>query len=149
MNRGTGKSVLGLGILLALTTASGCARGTRTLPPHSSAHARDDLRVGALGHDIGTYLTIGGVRSMQGKSGPGTLLVDTVDSQRLDPPTSIWVENVILDEHGRVELKGYESGRYIGIPDEVSSATGQVAQAAWQFQRYFIATSIETGGVWR
>jgi hypothetical protein len=71
--------------------------------------------------------------------------VDTVDGAKLDPPVSIWIEGVVLAERERVELKGYESGRFIGVPDEVARATGQATQAVWQFQRYFIATSIESG----
>ena len=129
---------------LAMSTIVSCRDVSR--PAES---VPDDLRSGRLGHPLGTYLTIGGVREMAGKSGDGTMRVDTVDGQRFDPPVQIWIDNVKLDESVRVELVGYESGRYIGIPDDVSRATGEVSQAAWQFQRYFIATSIGSGGTWR
>ena len=128
---------------LALFLAAGCAS------PEARPPAPDDLRVGHLGHDLGTYLAIGGVRSMAGKSGPSLLLVDTVNGERRDPPIPIWVSDVLLVEGARVELHGYESGRYIGIPDEVSRITGEVAQAAWQFQHFFVATSIESGAARR
>jgi hypothetical protein len=78
------------------------------------------------------------------------MLVDTVDGARLEPPVQIWVEDVVLSAGERVELAGYESGRFIGMPDDVARRTGlPLTQAEWQFQNYFIATSIQSGGARR
>jgi len=129
---------------IALLIAAGCASPETRAP---AAPAREDLHAGRLGHELGTYLSIGGFRDTSGKSGPSLLRVDTVNGQRLDPPVSLWVEDVLLKAGERVELQGYESGRFIGIPEDVTRATGEIAQAEWQFQRYFIATAIVSGGV--
>ena len=134
-------SVLGAACLAAFP---GCSNERR---PRPDPPAQEDLHQGHLGHPLGTYLTIRGVRDTSGKSGASTLRVDKVNGVALDPPVSMWIDGVVLSEDERVELKGYESGRFIGVTDEVARATGQVTQAAWQFQRYFVATSIESGGV--
>ena len=104
----------------------------------------DDIPTGRLGHRLGTYLTIEGVRSEQGKSGSKTLLVDTVNGKTLDTPIDIWVDNVdSLPKAVRCILRGYESGRMIGVPEEVARKEHiPLPQAAWQFFRYFIVTSV-------
>lgn len=123
----------------AVAMFAGCSAGTPV--PNT-------MREGQLGHPLGRYLTVEGTMETRGKVGTSTLLVDTVDGRRLDAPVAIWVDNAELHE-GRVVLKGYESGRYIGVPPEVARATGRHPQAAWQFQRYFIATSAESGATLR
>jgi hypothetical protein len=70
-------------------------------------------------------------------------LQDQVGAFTLKQPVQIWIENVELPPEGRCVLKGYESGRWIGIPWEVEQATGFEFQALWQFQFYFLATSFE------
>jgi hypothetical protein len=109
----------------------------------SDALAADRAPMGRLGHVIGTYLTIEGVRAERGKVGVKTLLVDTVNGQKLAQPIGVWVDNVeSLPESTRCVFKGYESARWIGIPPEVAEATGQLSQAAWQLYRYFVVTAV-------
>jgi len=104
----------------------------------------DDVPNGKLGRPLGTYLTIEGIRAEKGKVGVNTLLVDTVNGKKLDNPIGIWVENVeSLPKNTRCILRGYESGRMIGVPFEVAEKEHiPLSQAAWQFFRDFIVTSV-------
>lgn len=109
-----------------------------------TAARADDIPSGRLGHPLGTYLTIEGVRAEEGKVGVNTLLVDTVNGKRLGAPICIWVENVdSLPKDTRCIVRGYESGKMIGVPFEVAKKEQlPLPQAGWQFFRYFIVTSI-------
>jgi hypothetical protein len=108
-----------------------------------SSRADDPIPAGRLGHSLGTYLKIEGVRVLEGKVGTQTLLVDTVNGKLLDEPLAVWIDNVVaLPKEGRCVLRGYESGRMIGLPPEVAKAENlPTPQAAWQFFRYFVMTS--------
>jgi hypothetical protein len=104
--------------------------------------------MGRLGHPIGTYLTISGVRAEpreEGKVGTYTLIVDTVNGFVLDSPIRTPIDNVrALPSGTRCTFRGYESGRWIGVPREVLEATGSRGpQAVWQFFRFFIVVSVE------
>jgi hypothetical protein len=112
----------------------------------SSEHARDAAApMGLLGHRIGTYLRIEGVRQETGKAGHQTLSVERVDGAVLAQPIDIWIENVVLPLGTRCVLDGYESGRWIGVPhDIVMAGHAEPQQAMWQFQRYLVMTSAET-----
>jgi hypothetical protein len=109
-------------------------------------HTRDiGAPMGLLGHRIGTYLRIEGVREETGKAGQQTLCVDRVGGEALSQPIDIWIENVALPAGTRCVLNGYESGRWIGVPHEIVMAGhAHPQQAMWQFQRYFVMTSAET-----
>jgi hypothetical protein len=113
-----------------------------------SAHADHGIPNGRLGHPLGTYLRIEGVRAEAGKVGTQTLLVDTVNGAKLDPPIGIWIDNVSsLPKGERCIIKGYESGKMIGTPPAVIQAAKEAGrdialpQAAWQFYRFFIMIS--------
>ncbi|TAL27014.1 MAG: hypothetical protein EPN94_02145 [Nitrospirae bacterium] len=108
-----------------------------------------DIPMGKLGYPLGTYLTIEGigVRAEKGKKvGVRTLLVDTVNGKKLESPVSISIEieNVdVLPKATRCILRGYESGKMIGVPFEVARKEQVPMPAAmWQFFRYFIVTSV-------
>ncbi len=100
--------------------------------------------MGNLGHPLGTYLTIEGVRVEDGNFliAP-SLLVDTVNGRKLDAPVRIAVEDVsVLPAGERFVLRGYESGKMIGIPPEVVEKEHLLQpQAFWQFYHFFVATS--------
>jgi len=137
---------LGVFALSSVCLLTACASGGSELP---AAPAREDLLLGRLGHWLGTYLTIGGVLDTHGKSGSGLMLVDTVNGAPIEP-VDLWIEGIVLPPGERVVLAGYESGRFIGMPHGVAEATGRpLTQAVFQFQRYFIATSIESGAARR
>ncbi|MBL9121532.1 MAG: hypothetical protein JNL80_16620 [Phycisphaerae bacterium] len=71
--------------------------------------------------------------------------VDTINGLACDPPREIWLDNLSLPVGARCRLSGYESGRWIGVPPEVSEADGvPQQQALWQFQTYFIVTSVQS-----
>lgn len=81
------------------------------------------------------------------KVGTQTLLVDTVNGQRLAEPVDVWIENVKppgLPKGTRCVIRGYESGRMIGVPPGLEKAENLHgdSQAGWQFLRYFIITSV-------
>ena len=82
----------------------------------------------------------------RGKVGTRTLLVDTVNGQKLAEPVGVWIDNVKhpgLPKETRCVIRGYESGEMIGVPFAVAEAENiPVPQAAWQFRRYFIMTSV-------
>lgn len=103
----------------------------------------DDMPMGSLGYKLGTYLTIEGIRAEKGKVGIRTLLVDTVNGGKTDMPVYLWMDNVeSLPEGERVVVRGYESGKMIGIPDEVLEKEHLAQpQVRWEFYRYFIITS--------
>ncbi len=109
----------------------------------STALAEGDP-TGRLGYSLGTYLTIEGIRAEKGKVGDQTLLVDTINGEKLKTPIGIWIENIdSLPKDKHCVLRGYESGKMIGVPYEVAEKENiSLPQAAWQFYRYFIATSV-------
>lgn len=113
-----------------------------------SARAEDAIPKGRLGHPLGTYLTIEGVRAEAGKVGTQTLLVDTINGKKLDEPIGVWIDNVASLPKGELcVIKGYESGKMIGTPPaaiEAAKEAGKditVPQAGWQFYRFFVMTS--------
>ena len=89
-------------------------------------------------------MIIEGVRAEDGKVGVNTLLANTVNGKKLDTPIGIWVENVeALPKGTRCILRGYESGRMIGVPAAVAEKEHiPLPQARWQFFRFFIVTSV-------
>ena len=104
--------------------------------------------MGRLGYPIGTFLTISGIRAElreEAKVGTGTLIVDNVGGKRLEAPMRVLIRNVgSLPSGTRCSFRGYETGEWIGVPDEVLEATGSRGpQALWQFYRYFIVVSVE------
>lgn len=117
-----------------------------------TAAKAQDIPAGRLGHPLGTYLTIEGVRVRpeEGKKvGVNTLLVDTVNGKTLETPIGIWVENVdSLPNDAHCILRGYETGRMVGVPPAVIEAAKEegkditVPQVGWEFHRYFIVTSV-------
>lgn len=113
-----------------------------------SAHADDGIPKGRLAHPLGTYLKIEGVRAESGKVGSQTLLVDTINGNKLDQPIGIWIDNVSsLPKGERCIIKGYETGTMIGTPPAVIQAAREAGrdialpQAGWQFYRFFIMIS--------
>ena len=113
-----------------------------------SANAEDLIPQGRLGHPLGTYLAVEGIRAKSGKVGTQTLLVDKVNGKLLGSPVPVWIDNVSsLPLKERCILKGYENGRMIGTPPgaiEAAKEAGRdttVQQAAWQFRRFFVMTS--------
>lgn len=122
----------------AVLLAGGCA----TSPDRNEGRGAP---VGRLDHRIGTFLRIEGVRAEAGKVGSSTLRVDTINGLPCDPPREVRLDNLSLPVGTRCRLSGYESGRWIGVPPEVSEAEGiPQHQAMWQFQTYFIVTSIQS-----
>jgi hypothetical protein len=114
-----------------------------------SVPAHDEIPKGRLGHPLGTYLTIEGVRFGVDKIGKAkidahTLLVDTIDGKKLDRPITISIEtSASLPMRERCVFRGYESGRMVGVPDGVARAENLPLPAAvWHFHRYFIITSV-------
>lgn len=122
--------------LLVSVIAAGCS----SLSPAGTTVAP----MGILGPRIGTYLRIEGVRAEHGKVGSHSLLVQKVGDVMLPTPVCIWVENMEFPTGVRCVIRGFETGRWIGLPPEVERAEGLPArQAGWQFQHYFVATSVQ------
>ncbi len=118
--------------------------GRNDVPPFKPGYKNVEPPVGSLGYNIGSYLTIEGVRQEVGKVGNQTLRVDTINGHKLEQPVPIWMNGVELPAKERCIFKGYETGEWIGVPEEVLRATGKPApQAGWQFRFSFAATSVE------
>jgi hypothetical protein len=103
----------------------------------------DEYPMGDLGFRVGTYLEIEGVRDTGGMVGDSNLLVDTIRGEKIDVPVSVLVENVReLPLGRRCVIRGYESVRMIGLPEQVAEAENlPPTQALWQMQRFFVMTS--------
>lgn len=138
MSEGVNLTALSLGIPLAAHFA--VLIGCTATPQADSTPAP----LGRLGHRLGTYLHIEGIRSEQSKSGSSTLIVDRVNGAECNPPVHIWLDNLSLPTSEHCAISGYESGRWIGLPPAVREAEGlPERQAAWQFQVYFVVTSVQ------
>lgn len=138
MRHHTLRHTLRLALLALPFLLAGCATG---LPDRSDSYP---VPIGRLGHRIGTYLRIEGVRAEAGKVGDSTLSVDSVNGVACDPPREIWLDNLSLPSGVRCQLSGFESGRWIGIPPDVSAADGVPQhQALWQFHVYFVVTAVQ------
>jgi hypothetical protein len=106
-----------------------------------------DIPDGGLGHPLGTYLTIEGVRAEQLMWG-FPMRVDTVNGKKLEKQIEVWVSNVDLPKDARCILRGYETGSMIGTPPAVIEAAKEdgkdvtLPQVGWQFHRVFIVLSV-------
>jgi hypothetical protein len=104
--------------------------------------------IGSLGHPVGDYLTIEGVRVNEGKVGVHTFRVDTVNGKALDQSVDIWVDNLALPAEGHCVLKGYETFSMIGVAPAVVDAAREegrdleMPQAGWQLKLRFIALRV-------
>lgn len=131
--------VVTLGVLSA-----GCASANNSHAHRPGVRSEPPPSYERLGHPLGKYLTIEGIRAERGKVGVRSLLVDRINGQEVSPPIGIWIENVdALPKGVRCILNGYESGRMIGVPQEVAEKENMPSgQAMWQFQTYFLVTSV-------
>ena len=109
--------------------------------------------------DLGTYLTVEGVRAEGGKVETGTLMVDTVNGKKLDQPVPVVVSarafdrtrydlptTFVLPPKQRCILKGFESGGMIGVPSGVREAAKELRRddvpmspVDWKWRPYFVA----------
>lgn len=111
--------------------------------PHLCMNYGNGVPMGLLGFQFGTYLTIEGVRYDDGKTGICTLLVDTVNNKKLDAPMTIWIEDINgLPEKERCIIRGYETGKMIGMPSIPEYKNSPLPQFGWQFRRFFVATTV-------
>ena len=112
------------------------------------ALADPDIPNGRLGFPLGTYLTITG-RTPDGRrmkvNTTTTLMVEQVNGQTIDNPVSVVVENLgkfYFPSNTTITIRGFETGRMIGVPDEVAMKENiPIPQAEWQFHRTFVFTS--------
>jgi len=118
-------------------------------PARPGRHAGLEIPPGKLGHPLRTYLTIEGARwdtANVKTAGAKTLLVDTVNGKKLSSPVPVDLENLQdpgLPKGERCVLRGHETGRMIGVPDEVARAEHILRpQAGWQFWRTFVVASV-------
>ena len=80
-----------------------------------------------------------------GKVESNTLIVDTVNGQKLNRPVLVLVRNVRLPTKTRCILKGYECGEMIGSPPALRQATEEqgreyveLSAAVWRWRPYFV-----------
>jgi hypothetical protein len=107
-----------------------------------------DVPIGSLGHPLGDYLTIEGLRLDGPKAGASTFRAEAVNGQKLPEPIGIWIDNLDLPGGERCKIKGYETVRMIGKAParcEAEKEEGRptrLPQAAWQVQLYFVALRV-------
>lgn len=103
-----------------------------------------EIPEGKLGYPLGKYLKVQGMRAEKGEVGVNTLIIDTVDGKKLKEPVRLWIENVeALPKDTRCIFRGYESGKMIGVPEELAKAENRpLPQSHWHFKRYFIVTTV-------
>ncbi|MFC1611433.1 hypothetical protein ACFL6C_10770 [Myxococcota bacterium] len=124
--------------------ASPCKR-----PVAEPSMADANMPQGRLGYPLGSYLVIEGVIGGARSKAVPDILVDTVNGKRLPEPLGVGTQGLTNDVRSRLggkraTLRGYESGRWIGVPDAVAEAEGMVpSQAQWQFYKYFVITRID------
>jgi hypothetical protein len=129
--------------IMVVAGSSGAIAEDKPLVLHSGR-----VPIGSLGHPLGSYLTVEGVRLDAPKTGVSTLRIDAINGQKLGMPVDIWIDNLDLPKEKRCKIKGYETMRMIGKPPAESDAEeeqGKPApqpQAAWQVQLYFVALSV-------
>jgi hypothetical protein len=108
---------------------------------------------GLFTDQLGTYLTIEGVRAVGLKIETPALLVDMLDGKKLDKPIAITVQNIPdLPSKQRCVLKGYELGKMIGRPPAEYDAAKEQGQNAedlvkgdaltWQWRPYFVVLKV-------
>ncbi len=133
-----------LAVIAVAFLLGGCTSSVARPDPARSSLPEPAMPPGRLGYPLGKYLTIEGVRAERGKVGVRTLLVDKADGREVSPPIGLWIDNTdALPAGTRCVLRGYESGKMIGLPREVAEKENlPLPQAGWQFYRYFIATSV-------
>lgn len=133
-------------LLVALCACTGQSRHQASRPAELRPSGLDQIPPGNLGHPLGTYLTIEGERTERAKAGANTLLVDTVNGKKLAQPVAVWVDNAKhpgLPKAVRCMVRGYESGRMVGVPHGVSEAEKiPPAQVRFQFRKHFVMTSV-------
>lgn len=118
--------------VLALALLAACATEPQPAQPH-----------GRLGHPFGTWLHVECVRNAHGKVGPHDVLIERIDGHICEPPIAMSLENLAVPPGERIQLAGYETGRWIGMPDAVAMAENlPTTQAAWQFAHSFVVTSV-------
>jgi len=104
----------------------------------------EPIPMGRLGHPIGTYLRIEGVR--EPSKNPSSYRIDKVNGRPLDEPIGVWIENLALprpDLSVRCVINGYERIEWIGEPSQASRAEGRMeSQIPFQKVSRFHATSI-------
>lgn len=126
--------------ILVLAVVCVCPAGAPPFPP---GDRNVEPPIGRLGYRIGTLLTIEGTRAEKGKVGTQTLAVDTVNGFKLAKAVSVWIENVELPGEHRCVFKGYETGGWVGTPDEVVKDTEKpTEQVPFHFKFSFVVTSV-------
>ncbi len=150
-----GVSVAALSWQLAFGQAP-VARGGTNIESVRLAGARQPG--GKLSDQIGVYRTIEGIRATGGKVETGTLLVDTVDGEKLEKPIPLLVRGAVVANHNLQEVslrltagqrfvfRGFETGEMVGVPPAVTIAAQEqgwteVPQSAagWHWRPYFVA----------
>ena len=113
---------------------------------------------GYLSDSTGKYLTIEGVKVEGGKVESNTLLVDTVDGERLDVPIPLAIHVKYIQEHNlktasfnlpskqRCVFKGYESGTMVGVAPAIYAAAKEegwkkvpMSPVGWHWRPHFVA----------
>ena len=134
-----------LAVVLALFTAACESPGVHSTAQDARA-ALQRTPDGSLGFPLGTYLSIEGFRTEGVNLGPPTLRVERIGDKACAPPIILPIDYGLrfeLPRGVRCVLRGYESGRMVGIPGAVAEAERlPLQQTVWHFFRHFVVTSI-------
>lgn len=112
----------------------------------ASVPARPRQPGGLLKDSLGLFTTIEGTMyDGGGKVESNTLVVDTVDGNKLGRAVMVLVTNVQLPARTRCILKGYELGEMIGSPPALRLAAKEQGEpyversaTVWRWRPYFV-----------
>ena len=96
-------------------------------------------KIGVLGYELKIPLTIEGIKQIRNpkkKIHARMILIDTVNSEKLEKPIPLHIKNVntdILEAGTRCVFEGYQSGEWVGCDG---------CTAPRHFMHYFIVTFI-------
>jgi hypothetical protein len=134
--------------LVAGVSASVLVRGSEQKQGRGPMRLDDGIPIGTLGHRLGDYLTIEGVRENEMKVSDKTIWVDTVNGKKLRERVLIEVENVSFDATSRNVLKGYESFRMAGPPpawiafEKEQGRNPMLPPTVWRVNPFFVALDV-------
>lgn len=103
-----------------------------------------DTFEGKLGHSLGAFLVISGMKEEKGKVASSNIRVTQVNGIELKESVVMPIGNMRkVPSNTRITVRGYETGKMIGLPGGVGAAEGLMGGSAYyQFYHYFIITSV-------
>jgi len=103
--------------------------------------------IGGLGKPLGSYTAIEGVRAHKPAGskiiGPTTILVKKIDGVEIEEKRYLDLSHISeLPMDAVILVKGFETGGFTGIPQNVSERSNVGSQKLWSFSTHFRVVEI-------